>query len=121
MHHVLAKTAAARVGRVGTHREIIVPEHAPGTDHFDALRRIGVDQKVVSHSGPLELEVAPRRPVMMISCSRPIGFTATRSALRVPTGLGANDFSVLIPVRGLDFSCEPLHSNCAGTLQPNDS
>src|SRR6478735_3682006 len=52
MHHMLMETAAARIGRVGTDRKIMIREHAPGADHFDTLRLISLDQKVISHRGP---------------------------------------------------------------------
>src|SRR4051794_16460196 len=34
---------------MGPYREIVISEHAPGADHFDALRLVRIDQKVVSH------------------------------------------------------------------------
>jgi hypothetical protein len=43
MHHMLMETTAPAICRGGAHREIMVREHAPGTDHFDALRLISVD------------------------------------------------------------------------------
>ena len=52
MHHVFAETAATSIGSVWTDREINICEHAPGADHFYALRVISLDQKVVPHFEP---------------------------------------------------------------------
>ncbi len=41
MHHMLMPTATTHIGRVGSDRKILIREHAPGADHFDALRLIG--------------------------------------------------------------------------------
>src|SRR5581483_7035 len=49
MDHVLEETAAPSVLQVRTDGEIVVPEQAPGAEHFDALGRVGVDQELVSH------------------------------------------------------------------------
>jgi hypothetical protein len=55
MHHVLTETATALIGSVGTYREIVVLKHAPGADHFDPLRLVGLNQKVIFHLDLLEI------------------------------------------------------------------
>src|ERR1051326_7602204 len=52
MHHMLMEVTAALIGGVGTDWKVMVRKHAPGADHFDALRLISLDQKVISHRGP---------------------------------------------------------------------
>src|SRR5512144_3161231 len=42
MHHLLMDAAASPVGRVGTDRQILVGEHAPDADDFDALGFVGL-------------------------------------------------------------------------------
>src|ERR1700756_5370968 len=49
VHHVLMKIPPALVRTIGPNRKIIVREHAPRTNHLNALCLIGLDQKVVFH------------------------------------------------------------------------
>lgn len=53
---MIMQTPTARISRVWTYRQIGIREHAPGTDHFDALRLIRVDQKVVSNRNLVKLK-----------------------------------------------------------------
>src|SRR4051794_27282460 len=59
MHHMLMEAPAARIDRMRTYGKIVIGEHAPGTDHLDALRVICIDQKLVSHQ---------ESPVLSLGC-----------------------------------------------------
>src|SRR5437867_387027 len=49
MNHMLSDAAPPGVQRVRTKLQIFVPEHAPHTENFEALRSIGTDKKIVIH------------------------------------------------------------------------
>src|SRR5262249_39123438 len=42
MHPMFLEGAATLIHGTGAHRKILVPEHAPGADHFDALGLVRV-------------------------------------------------------------------------------
>src|SRR4051812_40397651 len=44
VHHMLPNAASARIRRVRPGREILVSEHAPGADHFEALGLVSLNQ-----------------------------------------------------------------------------
>src|SRR5688572_7952668 len=51
MDHLLADATATAVGGVWSHVHVIVGEHAPHTDDFQALRSIRTHQEIVVHDG----------------------------------------------------------------------
>jgi hypothetical protein len=58
MHDLLVHAASSRVGGTGTHWQVPVLEFTPDADDFDALRLVGIDEKIVFHDlGPLTLRI----------------------------------------------------------------
>ena len=49
VHHLLMDAAAAPVGRVRSHRQVVVGGHAPHAQRLEALGLVGVDEKIEAH------------------------------------------------------------------------
>src|SRR5262249_44467891 len=63
MDHLFADAAATSVGRMRTHLQVFVAEHAPDAQDLQALRSIRAYQKIVVHKGILVRRGPWRRSV----------------------------------------------------------